>query len=184
MDYSIDFGNFFLRGYLPLIQGFCHAYPWSCSLCEGRTSVCMGIISKKPCGFLIMFTTSFTSLSVLLVFPLLITFVVMHLFYSISSNIDEILSINPSASMFAFGDFNVHYKDWLIYSGIVFLSQMTLFRRLTLLLRSLTVTLTALLIWIYLFLLILVFILQMLSLHWKILIMLLSQFPLTFHQTQ
>ena len=78
----------------------------------------MEIISKKLCGFLVMFSTSFTSLSVLLVFPLLITFfVVMHLFDSISSKINEILSINPSASMFAFGDFNVHYKDWLTYSG-------------------------------------------------------------------
>ena len=36
--------------------------------------------------------------------------------------------------------------------------------------------------WIYFFLLMLVFVLQWLSLHWEILIMLLSQFPLTFHQ--
>ena len=35
----------------------------------------------------------------------------------ISSNIDEVLSINPSANVFAFGDFNVHHKDWLTYSG-------------------------------------------------------------------
>ena len=34
-----------------------------------------------------------------------------------------------------------------------------------------------------LFLMMLVFVLQWLSLHWKILIMLLSQYPLTFHQT-
>ena len=38
-------------------------------------------------------------------------------FYSISSNIDEVLSINPSANVFVFGDFNVHHKDWLAYSG-------------------------------------------------------------------
>ena len=38
-------------------------------------------------------------------------------FYSISSNIDEVLSINPSANSFVFGDFNVHHKDWLTYSG-------------------------------------------------------------------
>ena len=36
-------------------------------------------------------------------------------FDSISSNIDEVLSINPSANVF--GDFNVHRKDWLTYSG-------------------------------------------------------------------
>ena len=33
-------------------------------------------------------------------------------FYSISSNID-----NPSANVVVSGDFNVHHKDWLIYSG-------------------------------------------------------------------
>ena len=38
-------------------------------------------------------------------------------FDSISSNIDEVLSISPSANVFVFGDFNVHHKDWLTYSG-------------------------------------------------------------------
>ena len=31
-------------------------------------------------------------------------------FNYISSNVDELLSINPSASVFVFGDFNVHHK--------------------------------------------------------------------------
>ena len=38
-------------------------------------------------------------------------------FDSIPSNIDEVLSINPSANAFIFGDINVHHKDWLTYSG-------------------------------------------------------------------
>ena len=38
-------------------------------------------------------------------------------FDSISSNIDEVLLINPSANVFVFGDFNVHHKAWLTYSG-------------------------------------------------------------------
>ena len=59
-----------------------------------------------------MYSTGFTSLSVLLIFPLSVTF-----FDSISSNIDEVLSINPSANVFVFEDFNVHHKDWLTYSG-------------------------------------------------------------------
>ena len=37
-------------------------------------------------------------------------------FDSISSNIDEVLSLNPSA-VFVFGDFNDHHKDWLTYSS-------------------------------------------------------------------
>ena len=41
----------------------------------------------------------------------------MHGFDSISSNIDEVLSINPSANVFVFGDFNAHHKDWLTCSG-------------------------------------------------------------------
>ena len=37
-------------------------------------------------------------------------------FGSVSSNIGEVLSMNPSANVFVFGDFNVHHKDWLTYS--------------------------------------------------------------------
>ena len=44
-------------------------------------------------------------------------------FDSISSNIDEFLSINPlkvvfsqSGDVFVFADFNVYRKDWLTYS--------------------------------------------------------------------
>ena len=38
-------------------------------------------------------------------------------FYSISSNIDEILLINLSANKFVFGGFLVHHKDSLTNSG-------------------------------------------------------------------
>ena len=38
-------------------------------------------------------------------------------FDSISLNIDEVFSINPSANAFVFGDFNVDHKDWFTYSG-------------------------------------------------------------------
>ena len=60
-------------------------------------------------------------------------------------------------------------------------SQATLLRWLTFLLAPQTVVLTVLLFWIYFFLLMLIFALQWLSLHWEILIMFLSQFPLAFH---
>ena len=64
-----------------------------------------------------MFSTGFTSLSVLLLFPLSLSLCLCTVFYSISPNIDEVLSINPSANVFVFEDFKVHHKDWLIYSG-------------------------------------------------------------------
>ena len=41
----------------------------------------------------------------------------MHSFDSISTNIDEVLFITSSANLFVFGDFNIHHKDWLTYSG-------------------------------------------------------------------
>ena len=38
-------------------------------------------------------------------------------FDSVSSIIDEVHSINPSGNVFILGDFNVHHKDRLTYSG-------------------------------------------------------------------
>ena len=65
----------------------------------------------------------------------------------ISSNLDEVLSINPSASVFVFGDLTFIIRTGLpilvelthlVNSAIIFLSQMTLLRWLTFLLRSQT----------------------------------------------
>ena len=98
-------------------------------------------------------------------------------FDSISSNIHEVLSINPSANVFVFGwrllmsilrtgyPILVELID-LINSVIIFLSRTTLRRWLTLLLGSQTVILTVLVFSIYLFLLTLVFVLRWVSLHW------------------
>ena len=104
-------------------------------------------------------------------FPLSITFFIL-VFYSILSNIDEVLSINPSANVFVFGALEtlmfiirtglpilvelIH----LVNSVIFFLSQMTLPRLSTFLIRFQTVILIALLLQIYLFLLTLIFVLQ------------------------
>ena len=77
-----------------------------------------GLISRKVSPESYLFSTGFTSLSVSLFFLLSITFFIfVHVFDSTSSNIDEVLSINPSTNAFVFGDFNVHHKDWLTYSG-------------------------------------------------------------------
>ena len=107
-------------------------------------------------------------------------------FDSISSNIDEVISINPSANVIIFGDFNVDHKDWLTSrTGELFYRffiSNDLIQMVNFLLGFQIVILIALLFWIYLFLPTLVFVLQWLSLHWEFLIMLLSQFPLTFHQ--
>ena len=39
------------------------------------------------------------------------------IFDSISSKIDKVLLINSSPNIFVFGDFNIHHKDWVTYSG-------------------------------------------------------------------
>ena len=113
----------------------------------------------------------------------------LGVFYSVSSNTDQVLSINLSANKFVFGEFNVHHKDWLILvelldlvnSAIVFLSQTTLLRWLTFLLGSQTDSQSLAL--LNLFISSDASICStMVFLHWEILIMLFSQFPLTFHQ--
>ena len=102
----------------------------------------MGLISGKLSGFLLMFLTRLTLLNVLLFFlyrspsSLLCT-----IFYSISSNIDKLLFINPSANVFVLEALMI-IKGWLICSGANDrpgeVCYKILLRWLTLLLRSLT----------------------------------------------
>ena len=101
------------------------------------------------------------------------------------------LGINPSPALIVFGNSDVYHKGWklsfhlvkltnLVNAAIILLSKTTLLRWLTFLLGSLTVTLDNLALLDFFFLLTLVFALMWLSLHWKILIILFSQFPWTF----
>ena len=80
LDDSIDSGNFPVRGYLPLIRkdSSTHMHGLAVYVKAGLPS-CTGRISRKLCRFLLMFSTGFTSLGVLLLFPLSIPFFVfMH----------------------------------------------------------------------------------------------------------
>ena len=79
-------------------------------------------------------------------------------FDSFSSNKDEFLSINPSANVLSLETLTFIIRTGLpvlvelidlMNSVIIFISQMTLLRWLTFLLRSQTVILTVLLFWIY-----------------------------------
>ena len=63
-----------------------------------------------------MFLTGFTLLSVFFLNQSPSSSLCM-VFDSISSKLDEVLLINPSANIFIFRDFNVHHKDWLTYCG-------------------------------------------------------------------
>ena len=48
-------------------------------------------------------------------FPSIDIFIFVHSFDYVSSKIEEVLSINPSANVFVFEDINVYHKDWLTY---------------------------------------------------------------------
>ena len=99
LDDSLNW--FSVRGYLPLIQRVSSTH----TLCKRRTSFSTGIISRKLCKFLLVFSNGFTPLNVLLFFSSIDH--LLHLcavFDSISSNIDEVLLINPSVNAFVFGD--------------------------------------------------------------------------------
>ena len=114
-------------------------------------------------------------------------------FDSISSNIDDVVSINPSANVFVLGDFNVDHKDCLTHSGgtdrpgeLCYnfsisndLTQMVNFPTRIPDCDSYSPALLDLFLYSDASICS-----TMAFLHWEILIMLLSQFPLTFHQTQ
>ena len=87
------------------LRWFCYSYAWSCNL-------------WKLWRFLFMFSTAFLHLLSWFIFlyqsP---SSSLWNDFHAISSKINIVLSINRSANVFAFGDFNkVYHKDWLTYS--------------------------------------------------------------------
>ena len=74
LDDSIDSGNFSVRDYLPLIRkvSSTHMHGLAVYVKQGLPFA-RDLSLKKLCRFLFMFSTGFTSLSVLLLFPLSIT---------------------------------------------------------------------------------------------------------------
>ena len=124
LDDSIDSGNFSVRGYLPLIRkdSITHMHGLAVYVKEGLPFAQDLFI--KNCRFLLMFSTGFTPLIVLLLFPQFIFFLfnsvpqflnppsssTCTIFHSISSNMDEVLFINPSANVFVLGGF--HLSPW------------------------------------------------------------------------
>ena len=152
----------------------------------------MGFISGKlwilTCVFNWLYSTQgLSSFSLSIIF-----FVFMLSFWFVSSDIIEVLLINPSAKVFVFGKFNVHHKDWLTFCGGTdkfgeLCCNFTISDDLTQIFNFPTQipdcdSRSSALLDLYL-LLRQVFVLQWLSPHWEILIMLLSQFLLVFCQT-
>ena len=118
LDDSTDSGNFSVRGYLPLIRkdSSTHMHGLAVYVKEGLpfardlslensadSYLCFRLALRHSVSYFFFLYQSPSSLCTV--------------FYSISSNIDEVLSINPSANVFLFGNFNIHHEDWLTYSS-------------------------------------------------------------------
>ena len=118
LDDSIDSGNFSVRGYLPLIRkdSSTHMHGLAVYVKEGLPFVrdlSLGNSADSYLCFRLALLHSVSYFFFLYRSPSSLGMV----FDSISFNIHEVLSINPSANVFVFGDFNVHHKDWLTYFG-------------------------------------------------------------------
>ena len=119
LDDSIGSGNFSVRGYLPLIRkdSSTHMHGLAVSVKEGLPFARDLSLENSADSYLCFRLALLHSVSYFFFLYRSPTLSLCTVFDSISSNIDEVLSINPSANVFVFGDFNVHHKDWLTYSG-------------------------------------------------------------------
>ena len=117
LDDSICSGNFFVRRYLPLIQ-------------KDSVTDMYGLVVyvKEELPFARDLSLE-NSAYCYLCFRLALRYSVFCFFFlyrphslfwckvfnAISSNIDEVLFINPSVNVFVFGDFNTHYKNRIFW---------------------------------------------------------------------
>ena len=136
----------------------------------------MGLVSRKLCRFLIMFSTGFMPLALSYFFSsinhllhlcaeFLFLFPLTQMRFSQSTHLLMLLSLETLTSVIRTGlRILVELID-LVNSVIIFLPQMTLSRWSNFLLRFQTVILIVLLFWTYFFHLTLVCVLQWLSLH-------------------
>ena len=119
LDDSIDSRNFSVRGYLPLTQKdyITHMHGLAVYVKQGLTFAWDLSLENSADSYLCFQLALLHSVSYFFFLYRSPSSALCTVFDSISSNIDEVLSINPSANVFVFGDFNVHHKDWLTYSG-------------------------------------------------------------------
>ena len=119
LDDSIDSGNFPVRGYLPLIRkdSGTHMHGLAVYVEEGLPFARDLSLENSADSYLCFRPALFHSVSYFFFLYRSPSSVLYTVFYSISSNIDGVLSINPSANVFVFGDFKVRHKDWITYSS-------------------------------------------------------------------
>ena len=118
-DDSIDSGHFSVRGYLPLIRkdSGTQMHGLAVYVKEGLPFARDLSLENSADSYLCFRLALPHSLSYFFFLYRSPSSALCTVFYSISSNIEEVLSINPSANVFVFGNFTVHHKDWFTYSG-------------------------------------------------------------------
>ena len=116
---SIDSSNFSVRGYLPLIRkdSSTHMHGLAVYVKEGLPFARDLSLENSADSYLFFRLALLHSVSFFFFLYPSPSSALCTVFDSISFNIDEVLSINPSANVFVFGDFNVHHKGWLTYFG-------------------------------------------------------------------
>ena len=119
LDVSIAFGNLSVTGYLPLIRkdSSTHMHGLAVYVKEDLPFARDLSLENSADSYFCFRLALLHSVSYFFFLYRSPSLSLCTVFDSISSNIDEVLSINPSANVFVFGDFNVHHKDWLTYSG-------------------------------------------------------------------
>ena len=116
LDDSIDSGNFSFRGYLPLIwnDSSTHIHGLTVYVKEGLPFAQELSLENSADSYICFRLALLDSVSYIFFLYQSPSVSLCTVFNSVSSNIDKVLSINPSANVFVFGDFNVHHKDWLL----------------------------------------------------------------------
>ena len=106
LDDSIDSGNFSVRGYLPLIRkdSGTHMHGLAVYVKEGLPFTQDLSLENSADSYLCFRLALLHSVSYFFFLYRSPSSALCTVFDSISSNIDEVLSINPSANVFVFGD--------------------------------------------------------------------------------
>ena len=115
---SFNSDNFSVRGYLPIIQKDCvtHMLGLAVYVKEVLPFAWDLSLENSADSYLYIWLAFFHSASYFFFVDWSFPLSFCTVFDAISSKIDEVLLIKPSANVFVFGDFNIHHKNWLTYS--------------------------------------------------------------------
>ena len=114
LDDSMDSGNFSVRGYLPLIwkDSVTHMHGLALYVKEGLSFAQVISLENSVDSYLCFWQALLHSVSYFFFLYQSPSSSLCMVFEPILSNLEEVLLINSSASVFVFGDFDVQQRDW------------------------------------------------------------------------